>query len=119
MNLKEAFEALLQGKQIRYKNDSPEQYFYLKDSILYYKDGNVLLTILDTRTKYEEYKELTDFNTAMQHAADGGRVMRKHWNYAIFCNNKKRGRLTLNDEFETSYYLPEKQDIKAKDWILL
>ena len=126
MNLKEAFEALLQGKKIRYKRNciSLRKYFYWKDGAIYYNDGE-RMTLLDTLTEYEEYeeyeeyKELTDFNTAMQHIAGGGRVMRKHWNYTIFCNNKKRGRLTLNDEFETSYYLLERQDIKAKDWILL
>ena len=120
MNNKEAMTALVEGKKIRDKYWNLNAYVKLNEegNIIDYLNNSIALRFHEGGV-WEEYIEYVDFNTAMQHAADGGRVMRKHWNYAIFCNNKKRGRLTLNDEFETSYYLPEKQDIKAKDWILL
>ena len=118
MNLKEAFKALLQGKKIRYKNDSPERYFYLKDSILYYKDGNVLLTILDTRTKYEEYKELTDFQTAMECIAKGGKAKRKHWG-GFICIGAGSQLEFCTPQCVRSLAQLDKDDILAKDWILL
>ena len=119
MNLKEAFEALLQGKKIRYKNDSPERYFYLKDSILYYKDGNVLLTILDTRTKYEEYKELTDFQTAIKYLTQEGHyAKRKGWEGTIYFNGTYG--LVYKNEYNVDMECTlTKDDVLAKDWILL
>ncbi len=56
MELKEAFELLLQGKKVRYKNRlcSSKKYFYLKDDgIIYYNDGE-RMCLLDTLAQYEE-----------------------------------------------------------------
>ena len=120
MNDKELMIALLAGKKITNQCWDNDMYVKLNEKgNLVDKDGKIADVYLHDTENWKEYVEYVDFNTAMQHIAGGGRVMRKHWNYTIFCNNKKRGRLTLNDEFETSYYLLERQDIKAKDWILL
>ena len=121
MNNKEAMTALVEGKKIRDKYWNLNVYVKLNEegNIIDYLNNSIALRFHEGGV-WEEYIEYVDFNTAMQHIANGGRAKRKNWDYAIM--------LGFDGVFETivwnkydndDEYTVKKQDILTKDWILL
>ena len=119
MTDKELMLALLAGKKMKTKNG--DDYIFINE------EGNIenskykfLKKYFFPANDYEEYVEYVDFQTAMQHIANGGMAKRKDWDYAIM--------LGFDGVFETivwnkydndDEYTVKKQDILTKDWILL
>ena len=118
MNLREAFEALLEGKKIRYKKAKPGTYMYMKDGKLIDQD-NMNIALFDVWTEYEEYITLVDFNKAMQHVANGGKAKRVRWKVVILINEKHDLIFLSEDENEKYQFKFSKDDLLANDWILL
>lgn len=121
MNDKELMIALLAGKKITNQCWDNDMYVKLNEKgNLVDKDGKIADVYLHDTENWKEYVEYVDFNTAMQHIANGGRAKRKDWDYAIM--------LGFDGVFETivwnkydndDEYTVKKQDILTKDWILL
>ena len=118
MNARQAMELLLEGKKIRGK-------VWIKGTHMYLDKFGDLVNSLGRKTDFssyddfEEYEELTDFPTAMNHIANGGKAKRKNWNWDISVNVESAlGKITFNDSAYSNYEV-EKNDILATDWILL
>ena len=119
MNLKEAFEALLAGKKIRYKNAEPDTYIYMEDEGLY-NNYNVRIGMFDVWTEYEEYIkiEYVNFYKAMAHIVSGGRAKRKNFDWSIYIDfESELKKIKVYDN--NSIYEVTKNDIVNIDWILL
>ena len=120
MNNKEAMTALVEGKKIRDKYWNLNAYVKLNEegNIIDYLNNSIALRFHEGGV-WEEYIEYVDFNTAMQHIANGGMAKRKNWKWSIYINPDSVLEKIKVYNSPYSQYEVTKKDILTKDWILL
>jgi hypothetical protein len=131
-NFKEIFQALLDGKKLKFKNWSGvERYFYInEEGDLIYKNNNKS-EIVDSFNfinfkDIEEYKEnYVSFVEVMEHLKKGKSAKRKDWKGKIFFDSTAfnyNGCLIYVFYDISKESIPFKiypDDMYANDWILL
>jgi hypothetical protein len=108
MTTREIMELLLKDKKLRSTGWGEEEYVCLdEEGNLIDEKGNLhSLHLLSCIDNLKEYIEYVDFNTALDHMINGGKAKRKNCIGYFFSN----------DSVPLVLY---KDDILAKDWILL
>jgi hypothetical protein len=117
MTTKRMMELLLQGKKMRQKEWDPYTYIKLDEiGNLVDSDNEYVRISFHINAIWEEYVECSDFFTAMNYIIiDGGKAKRKNCDIPLKMN--KDG--IIVPDIDSDRYILDKDDILAKDWILL